>query len=48
MAQAQTKMHDTGEFFPLLEFETLADGDMMLPGDLVGNWSVVLLYRGHW
>ncbi len=48
MAQAQTKMHDTGDFLPLLEFETTAGDSLMLPGDLVGNWSVVLLYRGHW
>ncbi len=48
MAQAKGKMHDTGDFFPVLEFQTTAGESVVLPGDLIGGWSVVLLYRGHW
>ena len=48
MAQAQGKMHDTGDFFPVMEFNTTTGETVVLPGDLIGRWGVVLLYRGHW
>jgi hypothetical protein len=48
MAREQAKMHDTGDFFPVIEFKTLQDETVVLPGDLIGKWGVVLFYRGHW
>jgi peroxiredoxin len=48
MAREQTKMHDTGDFFPVIEFETITGETVVLPGDLIGKWSVVLFYRGQW
>jgi len=48
MARAETKVHDTGDFFPVMEFQTTAGESVVLPGDLIGAWGVVLFYRGHW
>jgi hypothetical protein len=48
MAQEQAKMHDTGDFFPVMEFSTITGETAVLPGDLIGGWGIVLFYRGHW
>jgi len=48
MAQEKAKMHDTGDFFPVLEFKTTTGETIVLPGDVIGKWSVILFYRGHW
>lgn len=48
MAQEKAKMHDTGDFFPVMEFSTIDGETVVLPGDLIGKWGIVLFYRGHW
>jgi hypothetical protein len=48
MAQEQAKMHDTGDFFPVMDFNTINGETAVLPGDLIGGWGIVLFYRGHW
>ena len=39
---------DSGDAFPDLTFSKVGGGQLSLPGDLDGQWGVVLLYRGHW
>lgn len=34
--------------FPGLTVNTVAHGAMSLPGDLRGEWAVLLFYRGWW
>ena len=48
MARSDSRLHDTGDFFPIIEFTTTSGDEVVLPGDYIGNWSVVLFYRGHW
>jgi hypothetical protein len=42
------KMLDSGDLFPNLELGKVGGGTLSLPGDLAGDWGVVLLYRGQW
>ena len=37
-----------GGRFPALQIAAMGGGVLDLPGDLVGSYSVVLIYRGHW
>ncbi len=48
MSRKDSRLHDTGDFFPVMEFRTIRDETIVLPGDLLGKWNVVLLYRGRW
>ena len=48
MPRMTDKMIDSGDPFPGLEVDQVGGGKISLPGDLAGDWGVVLLYRGHW
>ncbi len=48
MPRMTTSMLDTGDPFPSLEIAKVGGGRISLPGDLAGDWGVVLFYRGHW
>ena len=48
MPRMTDKMIDSGDPFPSLEVNQVGGGKISLPGDLAGDWGVVLLYRGHW
>jgi peroxiredoxin len=37
-----------GQIFPELRIPTVGGGTLSLPGDLVGSYGVILIYRGHW
>lgn len=48
MARPNTMQLDTDDRFPELELELLDADNLQLPGGIVGDWTVVLVYRGHW
>jgi hypothetical protein len=48
MARAGTRILDSGEPFPALTMETVAHGQISLPGAFRDQWGVLLLYRAHW
>ena len=48
MPRMTDKMIDSGDPFPSLEVGQVGGGKISLPGDLAGDWGVILLYRGHW
>jgi hypothetical protein len=48
MSRAGNIMLDTGDRFPLMEFDTVESGRLVLPDNLFKHWNVVLFYRGHW
>jgi peroxiredoxin len=37
-----------GDMFPALTLDAVGGGQISLPGDLAGHYSVVLIYRGAW
>ena len=39
---------NTGDVFPELTLDRVGGGSLALPGDLEGNYRVILFYRGHW
>lgn len=39
---------DNGDRFPRLTADLVEGGTLVLPGDVVPGWAVVLFYRGHW
>ena len=39
---------DGGDTFPAISVELVGGGTVNLPGDLEGDYNVVLFYRGHW
>ncbi len=39
---------DGGDTFPQMTFSKVGGGELSLPGDLAGEWGVVLFYRGSW
>ncbi|SDY04464.1 Peroxiredoxin [Modestobacter sp. DSM 44400] len=39
---------DNGQTFPDLTLPLVGGGKLSLPGDLAGNFGVVLVYRGSW
>ena len=34
--------------FPTIVAKKVGGGEMTIPDDLAGSWSVVLFYRGDW
>ena len=48
MARNTDKILDSGDLFPNLTIPKVGGGEINLPGDLAGNWGVILLYRGNW
>lgn len=34
--------------FPIIVAKKAGGGQMTIPSDLAGSWSVVLFYRGEW
>ena len=36
-----------GEHFPIITASRVGGGEMTIPQDLVGQWAVMLFYRGH-
>lgn len=48
MPRMSEKMLDSGDAFPSLTVSKVGGGELNLPGDLAGDWGVILLYRGHW
>ncbi|WP_237559992.1 hypothetical protein [Desulfohalovibrio reitneri] len=48
MPRPQSRTLDTGAPFPRPEMPTLQGDSCGLPGDLLGGYAVVLIYRGHW
>ncbi len=48
MARAGTRILDSGEPFPTLTMETVANGRLSIPEAFADGWGVLLLYRGHW
>lgn len=39
---------ENGQTFPTLELPRVGGGALSLPGDLAGDFAVVLVYRGAW
>lgn len=37
-----------GDVLPTITAPVVDDGEMTLPDDLEGSWTVVVFYRGHW
>ncbi len=37
-----------GEHFPTITASRVGGGEMTIPQDLAGRWTVLLFYRGHW
>ena len=37
-----------GQTFPELKIPAVGGAILSLPGDLVGSYAVILIYRGHW
>lgn len=48
MARAGTTILDSGERFPSLAMDTIAQGRITLPDHFGDHWGVVLVYRAHW
>jgi len=48
MARAGQHILDSGERFPILEFDTVNHGRVSLPKAFEGGWGVFLAYRAHW
>jgi peroxiredoxin len=38
----------TGEQFPGITASRVGGGELTLPQDVAGKWTVLLFYRGHW
>ena len=36
------------ERFPTITASRVGGGEMTIPQDLAGRWTVLLFYRGHW
>lgn len=48
MAQSLGDKLDNGEVFPDLELQLVNGGTQKISQLTVGQWSVVLFYRGDW
>ncbi len=48
MAHFGTNKLDRGDPFPEIELFLTDEKRLRVPGDITGNWSVILVYRGHW
>lgn len=48
MANMSEQALDQGQMFPKMEVALSGGGSITLPGQLAGDYGVVLFYRGHW
>lgn len=48
MAQGSALKLDVGDHFPEVNLTFVDGSSMQLPAGLLGKWSVLLFYRGHW
>ncbi len=48
MAQVEVKKLDAGDPFPALQLRLVDGSSLTLPDAAKYNWSVFLVYRGHW
>lgn len=48
MAQNEQKRLDTGDKFPNMPFTTITGRNLNFPDEFVGEWKLVLFYRGGW
>ena len=48
MARTGTRILDTGDKMPEIGFATVSGGNLALPDDIKGHWTVFLVYRGDW
>ena len=48
MARKDVNILDTGDQFPEMDFDSVSDGRIKIPGDFRQKWSVFLIYRGSW
>ena len=48
MAQIEGKKLDSGTPFPKMEFKLTDGTSIMLPEMTVGQWTILLIYRGRW
>lgn len=48
MIHATTNRLDNGITFPNLELRSTDGRSLILPGEFVGRWGIVLFYRGDW
>ncbi|MFW6088331.1 MAG: hypothetical protein ACODAB_01175 [Gemmatimonadota bacterium] len=39
---------DDGDRLPSLTAPVVGDGEITLPDDVEGSWSLIVFYRGHW
>ncbi len=39
---------ENGALFPTLTAARVGGGEMTIPQDVAGKWTIVLFYRGHW
>lgn len=39
---------ENNQQFPTIVARRVAGGQMTIPADVAGSWSVVLFYRGEW
>jgi len=48
MAQFNTRKLDYLDDFPSLDLKLVNDKNLRLPADTKGDWTILLVYRGHW
>lgn len=48
MTRSEQHRLDTGNSFPELHVSTTNGRSLVLPGEFVGQWAVLLFYRGDW
>ena len=48
MARELGPLLDSGDVFPMIEFQTVAGKQLRLPADVAEKWTVLLFYRGDW
>jgi hypothetical protein len=48
MARLDSKLLDTNDSFPEMEFQLLSGETLEIPDGLGEGYGVVLLYRGYW
>ncbi len=48
MARESGVILDNGDLFPDMTFPAVDGGGIRIPRDILGKWSIFLVYRGHW
>jgi hypothetical protein len=48
VARLDSRLLDTNDPFPEMEFQLLSGETLKIPGGLGDGYAVVLLYRGYW